>query len=228
MIENRPPEPILQLDEPASERIEFSPSHINRIAGLIGKLSTHSAGELYQSPPEYKLTALLDHYQEAGNVPELEPLPERSGDIDQDSSFLEHALWASPRLEKPIFLPKPNLEDAVSVCKIIARRGEEVRLPVRNFVYAPGVHDWNRGNTSRKSNQIIRSYARQAEELEPIDLVSAYVQPNGVVFYRLLRDGSHRLSAAHLKDEKSIAVGGTITVKRLPRNIIPLLQTKLH
>ena len=230
MLEQKINDQYQLIVSPPSEMIEFSPKPLDRLVALAGRVSlAGGSNESYSSnDSDIKLNTLLDHYQEMGTVPKLDPWPEVSDDINQDARPLLRSFWSSPKLNKPLFVPDLNLKDRKPVCKIMASESEWVNLPVINFVSAPGVKNWLDGNGSKRSRQIIRSYALQSEPFGAIDLVSAYAQPNGVVFYRLLRDGSHRLSAAQLRGDKAISVKSAITVYRTPNNIIPLAKTDSH
>lgn len=123
-------------------------------------------------------------------------------------------LRRSPQLEHPTFL-RVNLSGASS--EAVAGMNDIVSLPVANFISAPDFSDWETGRTDGykysptgtcvKSSKLIRKYARLPAETSPaINMAQAIRQPNGLVLYKLVGDGAHRLAAAMRRGDQYIQV----------------------
>ncbi|MGC1176574.1 MAG: hypothetical protein WA843_00745 [Candidatus Saccharimonadales bacterium] len=210
--------------------IKYNPDRLDRISGLLGRFGVWSSGGVGLSAhrsregERHTLHELLDHYETNDQGSDLAP-------ESAEATALLGLLKSGAQLEKPLFLPDLKEVDKRRVCAIKASFSEWTWLPVRNFVLAPGLEDWNQGRDgtkfdpqsgrSRGSRQIIRNYARRGTPMPAIDLVSANVQPNGTVLYRVVRDGAHRVAAAHLRGDEEIAVANTIHINRLSENLVP-------
>ncbi len=84
-----------------------------------------------------------------------------------------------------------------------------IPLPVRAFVSAPGVVDWNTGRQDNKngraSQRIIDDYSRRmARTSPPIQHVKVFIRPDGAVYAALTGDGAHRLCAAKRRGDTDI------------------------
>ena len=203
--------------------LKYNPNPLDQMAGHIGRISLQIRGT-DESSPGYtgqdgaELHGLLDAYaaRSQGNI-SLDPESE-------ESKRLIDQLHRSPQFESPLFLPGGVRDQSDKILTIKARPDAPVTLPLRNFVYASEMKNWNKGRDGHKSGsssrQIIRSYARQSTPMPPIGMVTAHVQPNGHVLYSSVMDGAHRVAAAHLRGDESIPVGDIVTVRRLSKNII--------
>jgi len=209
--------------------IEFDPSHLDRVAGMAGRLALRLAGtEQFSFDEEYagpSVTDLVDAYEASGvDYHAVDP------NSDEGKHFVV-ALQHGPQLEKPIFIPDfPKLIDdidPVNLFKLTPSSDQPVQLPTRNFVWANDMVDWNsgrgrqkHGQTSGSSAGVIRSLARKGTPPPSINTVTANIQPNGRVLYASIQDGAHRVAAAHLRGDPTVAVGGAILVRKLSRNIL--------
>lgn len=192
---------------------EYDPSLLMRASGYIGSLSVRS-GEAppaeadYAGPP---LNEVLD-----GVIGQ--------GPLSADEAHLViRALHASPRLKAPLFVQGLPISDRIAA---LSADAGPVYLPTSNFVYAAGMADWVHGHGRRvddrlTGNQLIRSYARKRSTPPPISFVSVDVQPDGLALYSSVHDGGHRVAAAHLRGDPFVPVGSNITIRRLPRNVVP-------
>lgn len=203
--------------------IEYNPNLRDQAAGAIGRIGMHALWEpeaAYEPQSGSVVHHVLDTYAARLHGNALDPQSE-------DARLLTEHFHSAPQLESPLFLPGGVKGNAQKLLTIAARPDAPIQLPVRNFVHATGLEDWNQGRGGYKSGhgsgssrQTIRSYAKKTTPMPPIGMVTAHVQPDGHVLYASVQDGAHRVAAAHLRGDQSIAVGGTVVVKRLSDNVI--------
>src|SRR6266540_4666465 len=187
--------------------IEYQPSRIDQIHGAIGRAAVllHGVEQVPEYPPS------------DGSLHDLMKLYEGTEDLtllDPESPAAQHVLshfHNSPKLASPMFIPNILGAKGANALAIEAQPDSPVHLPVRNFVSAAGLQDWNNGRGGPKgdaygasSRQKIREYARKGEPMPPIGFVKALVQPDGRVLYAATQDGSHRVAAAHLRGDTTI------------------------
>lgn len=114
-------------------------------------------------------------------------------------------------------LLKPHEAEALAgseVLELVTRDGN-TRVPTGMFVTAMGLDSWEgRAPGSKKdglpSKEVIKDYASRETTPPPLDHVSAYILPDGRVFFR--SDSSHRTAAAILRGDPYIEVKGTVDV----------------
>jgi uncharacterized ParB-like nuclease family protein len=203
---------------PAPAPTETRPPLRTRMAAYLGYSGTHGALAEVSAQPDPKgedVFEVLEDIQ-TGEDTMTTLSPENPG-----MPRLLEAIRHTEPLSKPTFIAAESLKGS-SVAVIKASPEKPVELPVRNFVFAAGMQDWNKGREAKESHKRIKDYARKNTEAPPIGMVVANVQPDGRTLYAAVQDGAHRLAAAHRRGDATIQVGGEILVKRLPENIIPV------
>ncbi|MFZ1248876.1 MAG: hypothetical protein WAQ24_00980 [Candidatus Saccharimonadales bacterium] len=97
-------------------------------------------------------------------------------------------------------------------------------IPPLSIVQVPGAESWN-DNT--KDGAHIRSLARSGKPLTPISgTATAYVQPNGIIYYSLGNNGAHTAKAAVLRalggDTTPLPLHGQLAFVHLTHDTFPL------
>lgn len=95
---------------------------------------------------------------------------------------------------------------------------EPLLLPTQSIVHAPGMESWD--DYSQKDTHYIRQMVRKGKRLDAVTTQpTAYVQPNGIVFYDLGNNGAHTASAAIERGDAYVPVSGRLTIRQLTKNI---------
>lgn len=144
-------------------------------------------------------------------------------------------------LSKKLFIRPKELEYAVvpDQAEIVIKRheGKPFKVPVSNIVSAGSFSSWF-GNGGGKayvrssdgeyvtgsSDNAIMDYARRPTPLPPLEEISAFVQPNGIVIFKA-STSNHRTAAAIARGATEVEVDGSIDVRLIDKNFIPLEQT---
>lgn len=192
----------------------FSPNLLDKTAGFIGRMVGRDS--MFMNP-------------EPGTAFNTEILPHDSVMISPElADSITEGLESTVLLEQPHYIPPSIFENSEDVGVIELSEDKPLLLPVRNFVNAPGLTDWNGTNRYKefngqtvKSSVVRRKYARLGTQSPPITMAVAYIQPNGTVLFGAQQDGAHRLGAAHTRNNptEKIAVSQSITLKKLGTNI---------
>lgn len=99
--------------------------------------------------------------------------------------------------------------------------GAEIELPTAMFVSAEGFESWQgRSESNQKDNrssaEVIEDYANQDTQAPPLSDVAGYLLPDGRLFFK--SNNAHRLAAARLRGDKTVAFRGIMQILVLPAN----------
>ena len=212
--------------ETTPHTVEAHPSRVAKLSGRVGRLAVRLRNGTSR-------TATAARPFETVGVKGLPPLPVES----PMGRLLADNLRATPRLERTTWVGTEQFRCSTPVFSFDFSKGGTVRVPVANFIHAAGFESWQgRGgnvkfdqySNNQGSRQTIARYARKSTPMPPINGAVAYAQPNGMVLFSGVGDGSHRLAAAHLRGDETIEVGGSLSVRQLDHDIMPLPETAAH
>jgi hypothetical protein len=93
--------------------------------------------------------------------------------------------------------------------------GSEIELPTAMFVSAEGFESWQGRNESNQkdgqsSSETIQDYASRDTQAPPLSDVAGYLLPDGRLFFK--SNNSHRIAAARLRGDKTVAFRGVMQV----------------
>lgn len=143
--------------------------------------------------------------------------------------------------ESPEGRQLPFMADAVRIdrdrqpsIRVVGDARHALRVPVENIIDAEGFLSWEEGRGGRvgkmsdqghesTSRQVMEDYARRDSELPPVGYVEGYIQPNGLIVYKVV-DGAHRAGAARLRGQRYLETT-ELRLAKIDRNLVSLEQT---
>jgi hypothetical protein len=162
------------------------PYYEQQIKDFSGRLNTLHDRSMTFRRGETAVSDLADHLERGASLADH--------DFVYDDIFMSQADTSRPSI-------------------IIEARDEPFEFPLTAFVSAAGFDSWEHGRRKlkgdRTSEEVIQDYASRETEIPPVDSARALLLSNGEVI--LLSDDAHRVAAAKLKGQTSIAVQ-TLTV----------------
>jgi len=152
------------------------------------------------------------------------------------ATAIQEAALAGPRMDETHFMQLSEVDQHLPEddkwVMITREKGQgPIELPVKNFVYAAQLGSWQAGRVERgkvdeagrtvESRDVIENYRnREAHTAPPLERVSGYVQPNGLILYAT-ESGAHRTAAAVLRGDETIKTD-SLRLYKLADNIVPL------
>ncbi len=230
-------------DDPVEQRSE-APKVVSYVSELtsdesIGtekdSLATKLALNFDPDPEAQQSREYYDIRYKLGST-HTEPYPRISiSSTDTRAESLQAMLVSGPKLARGTWLDHVNSDSLRSV--LIEAKDEPIIIPTSNIVNAGGMDSWQgRGingmsekesqhdNVVRTSIDTIEMYADMHSIPPPVESATAYVQPNGVVFYAV-SNGAHRTAAAMRRGDETIATT-QLKVQLIERNCFDMPDQK--
>lgn len=186
-------------------------------ATIIDYKMTILAPEAIAHPPSDPEVLSADS-EEGKKILELVRDAPRLNPHDQEGSNGRGQLSDEEFLGRKLFVRTHFLRNQpVDVVVKCPRPDEPISIPLDLVVDSEGFTSWQgRGANVKKtvstdegyledlSFNIIRGYATRTSPAPALKTMEMYVQPNGVIFFSNISDGSHRIGAAILRGDQSI------------------------
>ena len=166
----------------------------------------------------------------------------RSGDAR--AKELIDAIKDSPKLAARHFLREFEVQELINhgdeghrIMIAAVQDDPPIEVPLDNFVSAQGFRSWEEGRggvdkvdktspelARRTSQATVEEYANRSTQAPPIEAVSGFVQPNGLVLF-VTEMGSHRTAAAIYRGDATIRITRLI-LARLNQDYLGLEHAK--